>query len=41
MPTDIIPAVTAFAAFFLIFMAALGYGVVATNMAERKESAKP
>lgn len=37
MPTEIIPAVAAFAAFFLIFMAALGYGVVATNTAERRE----
>lgn len=37
MPAQLIPAVAAFAAFFLIFMAALGYGVVATNMADRKE----
>lgn len=37
MPTDIIPAVAAFTAFFLVFMAALGFGVVATNMADREE----
>ncbi len=37
MPTEILPAVAAIAAFFLIFMAALGFGVVATNMADREE----
>lgn len=37
MPTDIIPAIAAISAFFLIFMAGLGFGVVATNMADRKE----
>lgn len=37
MPTEIIPAVAAFAAFFLIFMAAVGYATVASNMAEREE----
>ncbi len=37
MPTEIIPAVAAIVAFFLIFMAGLGFGVVATNMADRKD----
>jgi len=36
MPTDVILAVAAMAAFFILFMAGLAYGVVASNSAERK-----
>lgn len=37
MPTDVIPPVAAMAAFFILFMAGLAYGVVASNRAERRE----
>ena len=36
MPSEIIAPVAAMGAFFLTFMAAMAYGVISSNLADRK-----
>jgi len=36
MPSEIVAPVVAMGAFFLTFMAAMAYGVISSNLAERK-----